>query len=136
MSGETAGAEKGKKSVPHTEIAYGSITQQGGSLDLRITKGVKKSTGLGLKAGDDVLMFGVRGVGIVAVPAPKVVTGSNMSKVLDQIKSAIEALRESYDDEARKMAEAFLLDLPFHRRPTFKILNPKKRQKKKKASRD
>ena len=84
---------KKRKRVPHLEIAYGSITPDGGSLDLRIAKGVKKARGLGLAEGDDVLMAGLKKIGMVVVPAPAVVTGTNMTRVLDKIKEAIDALR-------------------------------------------
>ena len=98
-----------KKRGSRLEIAYGGVGRDGGSLLIRIFKGVKKAKGLGLPEGEDVFVVGVRDVGAVVTTAPRVVTKSNIREVLDQIKHEIDVLAESYDADREKMT-SFLLD--------------------------
>lgn len=115
------------------EIAYGSVGRDGGSLLVRLFKGVKKAKGLGLPEGEDVFVVGVRDVGAVVTTAPRVVTGSNIRDVLDQIKIAIDTLRESYDDAAREKTTSFLLNLAGEKawavtRGRGRLLHPSKKR--------
>lgn len=130
MSGEaSSGGVSEKKRRSRLEIAYGGVGRDGGSLLIRIFKGVKKAKGLGLPEGEDVFVVGVRDVGAVVTTAPRVVTKSNIREVLDQIKHEIDVLAESYDADREKMT-SFLLDWAGRKaqRHRMRVLNPKKRR--------
>lgn len=137
VSSEAAPLKKPEKTRPSKlATAFGHVTRDGGSLVVRMTKGLQLAKKLGLPEHEDVLVAGVRGVGAVITTAPRVVTGDTMIQVLDQIKQEIDILRQNLETDQDKMK--FLLHDWMGRiayRQTggrLKIMNPRRETKKKK----